>query len=442
MKKKLTNNLFLKISSLLLAFILWLVVVNINDPDKTVRINRIPVTIVNEETLTGQGIGQIYEIIYPPSGEVSVMVKGPRSIVDNLTGLSEGVSATVDFSELSKVDAVPIKVSLPDGVTQVSMPDTMRIQWEALAMNTFNVDVSTSGTAADGFLVGDRSVSPNRVRITAPESVLNQIRRVTVVADIDGRSDNIQSAEQLLLLDANGDEIEYAGNEHITFSTNSLNVKITMLKTAELEVLMEADGEVARGYRYTGLEASKNTVMVKGLPDMISQTGPIEVQDAGGLLDVSDLSENHQVIIDLDEYLPPGVSLLHEEDREVTVLLRVERLYEKEVGIMAENITIINQPADLVLSYPDLNPATAALRGLARDLETVSALELQPNIQLEGLSEGTHTLPLNVTLPNRVELLNTLTVNIVLMQLEDEIEETTEITTEVEDSGEHDSLVE
>ena len=51
MKKGLMNNWGLKILSFLLAVMLWLIVVNINDPVTTQTFNNIPVAVTNAEVL-------------------------------------------------------------------------------------------------------------------------------------------------------------------------------------------------------------------------------------------------------------------------------------------------------------------------------------------------------------------------------------------------------
>lgn len=51
MKKGLMNNWGLKILSFLLAVMLWLIVVNIDDPVTTQTFNNIPVAVTNAEVL-------------------------------------------------------------------------------------------------------------------------------------------------------------------------------------------------------------------------------------------------------------------------------------------------------------------------------------------------------------------------------------------------------
>ena len=53
MKKMLTNNISLKLLAVLFAIIFWLIVVNIDDPDVTRTFHGIPVTVLDEEVITG-----------------------------------------------------------------------------------------------------------------------------------------------------------------------------------------------------------------------------------------------------------------------------------------------------------------------------------------------------------------------------------------------------
>lgn len=60
MKKGLMNNWGLKILSFLLAVMLWLIVVNIDDPVTTQTFNNIPVAVTNAEVLAATN--QTYQI--------------------------------------------------------------------------------------------------------------------------------------------------------------------------------------------------------------------------------------------------------------------------------------------------------------------------------------------------------------------------------------------
>ena len=105
MKEKLTRNIGLKILSIVLAAILWLVITNIDDPIKTKNFYNVPVEILNEDAIAS--LNQVYDI---KEGEtIDFTVAARRSIIENLA-LSD-FRVTADFSKLSDVNAVTIDIT-------------------------------------------------------------------------------------------------------------------------------------------------------------------------------------------------------------------------------------------------------------------------------------------------------------------------------------------
>ena len=107
MKQILMKNFGLKLISLLLAIISWIVIINIQDPVEKEQFTDIPVQIINEEM-----VQEKYKIPVTIEGDkVDVIVEGRRSILDNLS--QRDFQAIADFSKISFMDAVPIEISLP-----------------------------------------------------------------------------------------------------------------------------------------------------------------------------------------------------------------------------------------------------------------------------------------------------------------------------------------
>ena len=139
MKKRLTNNISLKILSVFLAIMLWLVVVNVSDPEKTSTINNIPITVTNEDAITGQE--KVYEIV--SGAKASVQVTGPRTIIDSLDKGS--FRATADLSKLSMTGAVEVEVELVTpsyrSKVDIDVKTTMKVAVEDLLHKEFTVEV-------------------------------------------------------------------------------------------------------------------------------------------------------------------------------------------------------------------------------------------------------------------------------------------------------------
>lgn len=92
MKDKLFSNWGLKLLSLILGFIVWVTVLNVDDYSTTRQIKDIPVTLINTDAITDKN--QLYDIV---SGEtVDIIIKGRRSVVNSL-GASD-FTAVADMS--------------------------------------------------------------------------------------------------------------------------------------------------------------------------------------------------------------------------------------------------------------------------------------------------------------------------------------------------------
>ena len=104
-EKKKNRNIGMKILSVGIAFLIWLLVTNTNDPVITKHFSDVKVQVENENALTDSGYA--YKIL---EGDiVSFSVKGKKSILNNLS--IDDFNVVADFSKLSLTDAIPIDVT-------------------------------------------------------------------------------------------------------------------------------------------------------------------------------------------------------------------------------------------------------------------------------------------------------------------------------------------
>ena len=82
MKKLLTNNLGLKLLSVVSAFMLWLIVLDQVDPVTYESFSPIQVTMLNENVVTDQGL--VYQV-QDNSDVISVRVRAKTSVLRQLS---------------------------------------------------------------------------------------------------------------------------------------------------------------------------------------------------------------------------------------------------------------------------------------------------------------------------------------------------------------------
>ena len=218
MKKVLINNIGFKILSLIFAIALWIIVVNIDDPDVTRTFSGIPVTTLDENVITGNN--QVYSIA--SGNSVNVTVKGPRSMVDKMT--KDDFYAQAPFSEMSNVNAVPIYVLFRNSkyerdceITQNTM--NMKLNVEDLIEKNFDVEIVHSGELSSSYYLAKESVSFDKVTVKAPESKMRLVDSVEISVDLSGKTDSFTAKTDLKCYTASGVEISDMTN--IGLSQNS-----------------------------------------------------------------------------------------------------------------------------------------------------------------------------------------------------------------------------
>ena len=95
----LTNNLGLKLLSIISAVMLWLIIVSINDPVMSQDFTGIRVTMLNEDAVTDKD--KVYRI-EDNSDFISIKVRAKRSELQKLS--SEDFIATADMEKSIKFD--------------------------------------------------------------------------------------------------------------------------------------------------------------------------------------------------------------------------------------------------------------------------------------------------------------------------------------------------
>ena len=174
--QKLLRRIFLedwslKLLSLAIAIILWLLVTGQNQP-VTAHVN-VQLNFIRPQAL---------EISNDPPRTVDVLLTGSRSKLDDLTSLD--LVATVDISDQRAGERIlrladKAKITLPQGIkVDGFQPSAIPIRLEEIVDRQVAVEPKLEGKPADGFEV--YSVYPNKgsVAVRGPESRVNALQKV------------------------------------------------------------------------------------------------------------------------------------------------------------------------------------------------------------------------------------------------------------------------
>lgn len=415
MKEALTKNWTLKVLALGFSFLLWLLVVNIQDPVITKKFSGIPVTIEHAEIITNRG--NTYQVV---TDTIVVEVSAKRSDMDKIK--SSNILAVADMKNLDTKSnsLIPIDVSveaygLKYSYEAVAIPGNLEIKIEANKTKTFPITVETTGELKEGYVLGSVEANPETIEISGPESLISIISKVTAKVNLTGKYKDEELAAELVVYDGNGKTLDLTRMEY-NFGDEELTVSISLLKTKSVGIVFDSSGiEVADGYVLDSVTVEPEKIEIVGDPLELANLESIKIPSTA--LIENNLSETVERTIDIAEYIPLGFSV-KDETTGAPVLVKISvvkagtRVFEFPVA----SIYVLSAPSGYKMSYGTTGNVAIAVTGAQEDLDAMETLEQgSVSIDLAGIkTAGKYSIPLHVVLPKGIELEQEIKIDIIL----------------------------
>lgn len=391
-KDKWKKNIGLKILSVLFAVFLWWLVVNIDDPIGTKKYT-VDVLVTNPEIITNAG--KSYQII-DDTKNVTVTVKARRKVLNEIK--KSYIVATADLREMQD-SSVPIRVTVTGFEGEyddiAANPRNIQVKVENTQKKTFPITTVAIGSPRDGYVVGSMTASPKTVDISGPESSVAKISKVVAKVDVSEMSADSTTQAQLIYYDAADNLID---KTLLTSNCdkNGVSVEIDMWKTKELTLNFDTSGiSPAEGYLFTAIEVEPTSVEVSGNPEFLR--GMTEIAIGKQALEKADMKETEEVIVDIKEYMPDGISLVDADAASVVVRIVLERAGTKTLRLPTGSITVLNASQELQMTYDALE-VELTFSGTEENLGKLTSESIIASIDLKDFkTEGNYTIPVKVT---------------------------------------------
>lgn len=328
MKLKLTDNLFLKILSVGIAVLIWLVVMNINDAEKTKVFSK-SVKLINTDVITENG--KVFRVV-EGTDYVNVRVRTRKSVIDELS--TDDFIVTADMQKDLKLNNTMVGISVECKNRNVKVDEhvtlsrsNVEVSIEDSATEQFQVHVRKVGTENDGLVVGSLIPEQTIIKITGPISLVQRIKTVEAPVDVTGIPVTSVRTCELKLYDGLGGEID---NTYLNYvgKADGINVTVSMLNTKTVPLRFTYSGTPAENYIVKDISYKPETIEIAGTGSVLSGISRWEVPAEA--VNVDGIDDELQLVVDLTEYLPPGVVLKDEEASTVLVIVEVEYVEPEE----------------------------------------------------------------------------------------------------------------
>lgn len=311
------ENLSLKVISLIIAFIIWILVVNVTKPEVTDS-RTVALEVLNQDAFDSDS-----KTWSPDRTSVSVTYKVRSDMRSSIS--SSDFRAYINLSDYSITGSVPVycevlndKNSLIENVQ--ARPTIVKITLENIQNKKFDLKYTTTGDPKTGYHVVNITSSPEFVYVTGRESEIGRISAVGIEADVTGISANQDGIAKLVYYDANGNKL--TNLQGVTSNEENINYSVTVHKEKIINLLSSVTGTPAAGYQYESTTVSPDSVTLSSLPGIIDTMTVFQLPE----IDINDAQDSVSVSIDLSQILPAGVELAEDQDPQVNVLVRIEKL--------------------------------------------------------------------------------------------------------------------
>ena len=442
MKHKWTNNLGLKIVSLLVSCLIWVVVTNTNDPESTQVYKNVPITIKNQDTITNAN--KTFTVV-DGVDKINVYVTARKSVRSSLAADSFIVKADMEnYNEA--LGTVPLEISCEDGRIRQEdirmLPSSLKISMEDKVEQNFGMAVVTTGKPDKGYEVGKTTiVTGDTIRIAGPESLINIIGKVTISVDVTNMSMGSTDFYPIRIEDKNGatltdgqmSNLELKNSDGVSLQNNSAEVRTELWKVYnDIPLKVEVTGEVAPGYKVSAVTLAPQTINLVAEENAIEELGGIiQLKDP---VNVEGMTETQDFTVDLNDTLNQYDDIRLESDisSAITVHVGIDEVGSKTFQMTISDIIMHNTPSDKKLIFSPADAVSISVKTTSEDSEeaiTLTLSDISAEIDLKSCEiNGSYTLPVNVTLPEGYELVNdvSIVVNIEEQDNEAEIEANTE----------------
>lgn len=394
-KYSLTANLGLKISALVIAFFLWVIVVNIDEPVEVATFRGIPVSVQNPEIVTQQG--KIYKVV-DDTQTVTVIVKAKRKDLSKIT--ADKINAIADMQEMQLNALVPIKISIPgyEGrYTAEALPGNLHVKIEERKKKVFPLTVVATGTPRDGYVLDQDSLiaNPAKVEAKGAESLIENIDMVVAKVDVSGLSKSEEISAELVYYDSHGNPID---RSQLTDNVgdDGVTVSVTVLNTKSVGVRFELDTQPEEGYAVSKITYEPETIQVCGTKEVLDNISEIVIP--GSELDITGLTEKTEKAINIASFLPEGVRLMDKTINSAVVTIFIEQEGLRTIEYQPESIQIKNLQDGLTASFESAADISLQFKGMQEHLDAINILNAV-SVDLKNFTKpGTYEVAVKVDL--------------------------------------------
>lgn len=392
------NKLYSMLLSLVVAFGLWLYVVNnvsIEDDNTFYNVRVIP---EGETALEAEGL----MVTGMSANSVALTLSGARSDLNKLD--SGKLSVKIDLSQIGEPgERIPLNyaISYPSDVSQGAFtvgkknPPAIYVDVERRRVTDIPVLVKWTGNRSEDYLYDTENavLDTSVINIKGPASVVDTIDHARVEVDLTDQVKSISQSYRYILCDKEGNKVDA---NKITTTVEEVRLEMQIQRIRELRLVADVTYGGGANLHNTSIQITPETIRVSGSESVLEDLGDTFTVCS---LNMADLDKNVNEL----KYtitLPEGVTnLTNQTDvAEAVVSVRFSGLTMRELTV--DRIDAVNVPEGLTADIINTT-LNVKLRGPEKELDALEEKNVRAVVDFTNAEVGTATYKVKIVLDDQ-----------------------------------------
>lgn len=337
MKKRLPEDLKIKMLSILIAFGMWMYVMEVKNPMMTRNMDNVPIAgITNMTEITEKGL----TLSYGQDLSIDIDIRGSRSYVT--TYLSSGIKVE-GYVDNPKVGDNVMTLSIPSvsGIEYSFNPRVFYVKLEESIIEEKSLNISTSGEPKEDFFVESIELSKEAVYIEGSKTQVDKVEQVIGSVNVENVGRSFSQRVQLTAVDKSGTEVE-----GVVINGGFVVADITMQKSKEVPVQLNIINSKGEPVESKALKPNIEKVTISGSADLVDAVEKIDTQ----AISVSDINQYPDKRYDL-----VSINYIKFSDNRISLVTIAEEEGEYEFSIPRGKIELLgdNKSDEIMNTLPE-----------------------------------------------------------------------------------------
>lgn len=362
-----------------IAFGLWLYVITVVNPEAEQTFYDVPVVLSNESVLKDKGL----MIATDTQPKVTLVLKGNRTDLNKLK--NSDITLLADLSRINAAGDQNISYSIgfPGGFADNAFevlshaPDKVALSVVEWGSKEVDVTVNYIGSVLLDYIVDKdgAQLDHEKVTITGPKSVIDQITQARVDVELSGRDQTFNESFRYTLCDAEGRPVDAA---QVKTNVAEVNMTLRIQRVKEINLLLDVKYGGGATMQTSTIQIDPKTIKVAGSEALLEGLDSLVL----GTVNLADITEDTTLTFPIT--LTEGLTNLSGQT-EATVTIAFPELEVKTLSV--NKIQVVNVPAGMKVNV-GTQVCTVTVRGPKAQIDAIAEEHLSVRVDLTNVELG------------------------------------------------------